>query len=135
MRFLFSVLGFGLDSLLAGLIVGSLLRSWRQRFGLALAFGAFDSAAALAGPLWPRHMPEAPAFAAYLLCAALLAAGARYNRALFYLMPLALSVDNLYGGASASALTLGAGSALLSLIGLSLAAFGTSRFLALQAGA
>ncbi|HXZ42851.1 MAG TPA: hypothetical protein VEG68_19085 [Terriglobales bacterium] len=133
MRVLFFVLGSGLDSLLASLIVGSLLRSWRERFGFALAFGAFDSAAALAGPLWPRHMPEPPAFAAYLLCAVLLAAGARCNRALFYLLPLVLSVDSLYAGAPGNALTLGADSALLSLLGLSLTAFGRSRFLAFQA--
>lgn len=135
MRVLFSVLGFGLDSLLASLIVGSLLRSWRERFGLALAFGVFDSAAALAGPLWPRHMPEPPALAVYLLCAILLAAGARYSRVLFYLLPLALSIDNLFGEAPASALTLGVGSALLSLLGLSLGAFGRSMFLASRAEA
>jgi len=135
MRLLFFVLGFGLDSLLASLIVGSLLRSWRERFGFALAFGAFDSAAALAGPLWPRHMPQPPAFAAYLMCVVVLAVGARYNRALCYLLPLLLGVDNLFGGAPASALSLGADSALLSLLGLSLAAFGRSIFLPSRAEA
>jgi zinc transporter ZupT len=130
MRLLFSVLGFGLDSLLAGLIVGSLLRSWRERLGLSLAFGAFDAAAAFAGTVWLHRVPEPPALAVYLMCALLLAAAARYNRRLLYLLPLALSTDNFFSGAAGSALTLGVGSALLALLGLSLAAFGRSMFLA-----
>lgn len=132
MLVLLSMVGFGLDSLLAGLIVGSLLRSWRERLGLALAFGAFDSAAALAGTAWPHRAPEAHALAAYLLFAALLAVAARYNRALFYLLPLILSVDNFFGQVRDNPLAMGVNSALLALLGLSLAAFGRNLFLASQ---
>jgi|HubBroStandDraft_1064217.scaffolds.fasta_scaffold26938_3 putative Mn2+ efflux pump MntP len=135
MRILFFALGFGLDSLLAGLVVGSFLRSWRARLALVLAFGAFDAAAGLAGPLWPHRIPEPPAFVAYLLCAVLLAAGARYNRALFYLLPLVLSLDNLFCGAPANALAQGAVSALMALLGLSLAPLVSGGCLAMKAEA
>jgi hypothetical protein len=132
---LFSVLGFGLDSFLAGLAIGPFLKSWRERFGLALAFGAFDIAATFAGSAWPHGLVELNALPLYLLCAFLLAATVR-RTGLVYWLPLALSLDNFFGGARTdTALAAGVGSALLALIGLSVTGVYRSKFLALRQGA
>ncbi|HTA23100.1 MAG TPA: hypothetical protein VK763_06175 [Terriglobales bacterium] len=136
MLVVFSVLGLGLDSLLAGLLLGSFMRSWRERFSLAMSFGACDAAATLAGSVWPHRIATPSTFVTYLVCALLLAAAARYKRALFYLLPLVLSIDNLFGGVPASsALMAGAESTLMALLGLSLATSSRNLFLASRAEA
>jgi hypothetical protein len=134
MHGLFSVVGLGCDSFLAGVAIGCYALSRRERFGFAIAFGACDAAATFAGSLWPHRLAEPPALAIYLICVWLLASAARTHRVLLYCLPVLLSVDNLFGGVPASmAPALGGSSAAVALLGLSLAALGRDRFLAAEA--
>lgn len=120
---LISVVNFGFDSFLAGVTIGSHALSWRHKVRFALAFGACDSAATLAGSVWPHRLPEVPVLAVYLLCAFFFARAVRSNRALLYVLPVLFSVDNFFGGNPAStAPALGFGSAVMVLLGLSVAA-------------
>lgn len=129
MHVLFSVVGLGFDSFLAGLVIGSYALSSRDRFRIAIMFGACDAAATLVGSLWLHRSAEPPALAVYLICVLLLASSTRARRALLYCLPALLSVDNLFGGVPASlAPALGGSSALMALLGLSLAALGRDLF-------
>jgi putative Mn2+ efflux pump MntP len=120
---LISVINFSFDSFLAGVAMGSWVPSWRPKFGLALAFGACDAAATLAGSVWRHRLPGPPALVIYLLCAFLFVWAVRSNRALLYLLPVLFSVDNFFGGNPASmAPALGFGSAVMVLFGLIVAA-------------
>ena len=134
MHALFSVVGLGLDSFLACLAIGCYALSRRERLQFALAFGACDAAAALAGSVWPHRLPEPPTLAIYLICVLLLVSAARTSRTLLYSLPVLLSVDNLFSGVPASmAPALGASSAVMALLGLSLAALGRGMFLGSEA--
>ena len=145
MYVLFSICGLGFDSFLAGLIIGFKALSWRERFHLALAFGACDGIATITGSLWwPRlaehqfatpGLTEPAAFALCLICLLLVLATARKSRILLYSLPLLLCVDNFFCGLPASsAAALGASSATMALLGLTLAAFGGRMFLARKVG-
>ena len=130
---IFSVVGLGFDSFLACLAIGCYARSWRERFRFAIAFGVCDAAAALAGSSWPHRIAE-PLVLIYPLCVLLLVAFARRSRVMFCSLPLLLSVDNLFGGVPANlAPALGASSAVMALIGLSLASMGRDLFMASKA--
>jgi len=134
MHALISMVGLGFDSFLACLAIGFYAASWRERFRLAVAFGACDAAATLLGSVWPHPFPEPLALATYFLCVFLLAMAAQSRRELLHALPVLLSVDNLFGGLSANtAPALGAGSALMALLGLSLAALGRRVFSTLEA--
>lgn len=120
---LISIVNFGFDSFLAGVAIGLCALSWRHNVRLALAFGACDTAATLAGSMWPHRLPEVPALAIYLICACLFVRAIRSNRVLLYVLPVLFSVDNFFGGDPASmAPTLGFGSTVMVLLGLSVAA-------------
>jgi len=81
------------------------------------------------GSLWLQRSAEPPALAIYLICVLLLASSTRARRALLYCLPVLLSVDNLFGGVPASlAPAVGESSALMALLGLSLAAVGRDLF-------
>jgi hypothetical protein len=113
------VVEFGFDSFLAGLAIGSCALSKRHWLGLAFAFGACDAAATLAGSFRPHWIPDLPALPIYLVCAFLFARAVRPNRALLYVLPVLLSVDNFFAGNPASmAPALGFGSAVFVLLGL-----------------
>jgi putative Mn2+ efflux pump MntP len=146
MYLLFSICSLGFDSFLGGLTIGFDKLSWRDRFRLALAFGACDGIATLAGSLWwPRlaeqqfaasRPTEPAAFAVYLICLLLVLATARKSRILIYSLPVLLCVDNFFCGLPASsAAALGASSATMALVGLTVAALGGHIFLARKAEA
>lgn len=120
---LFSLIGLGFDSFLASLVIGSYAWSGRERLRLALAFGGCDAVAALVGQVWPHRFAEPPTLAIYLGCVFLLAVAARTSRIVLYALPVLLSIDNLFSGGPASMVpALGASSALMALLGLSLTA-------------
>jgi hypothetical protein len=131
---LISLVNFGFDSFLAGVAIGLCAPSWRHNVRLALAFGACDAAATLAGSMWPHRLPEVPALAIYLLCAFFFAQAVRSNRALLYALPVLFSVDNFFGGSPASMVpALGFGSAVMVLLGLSVASAWRRVFFAVPA--
>jgi hypothetical protein len=122
---------FALDSLIAGLVVGPLLPSRRERVRLALAFGGCDAAATLLSSARTFPLLAPPSWRVYLLCVFVVACAVRRNRKLVWLLPVLLSADNLFAGAlDGTALELGAGSAAMALVGLSLSALGRRIFLA-----
>ena len=116
-----SVFSFSLDTFLACLGVGFFLKSWRQRLGLAVAFGACDGMAAGLGLRVDYHLPEPLTVTIYLLAAFMLGRAARSRSALLFALPVLFSIDNLFGGAPATlAPALGVGSALMAMLGLTL---------------
>jgi len=120
-----SLVGLGSDSFVASLVIGSYALTWRDRFRYAIAFGCCDAAAVLMGPMLPHRVPGPPALAIYLACVLVLAVAARTRRTVLYALPLLLSMDNLFSGAPPSmAPLLGASSAVMALLGLSLAVLG-----------
>ena len=134
MHVLIFAVQFGFDSFLAGLAVGSCALSNRHWLRLEFAFGACDAAATMARSLWPHRLPELPAFPIYLLCAFMFARAIRSNRALLYTLPVLLSVDNFFAANPAGmAPTLGSGSAVFLILGLSVAAAFQRVFLVVQA--
>ncbi len=134
MSVLLTVAGLGIDTFLACLCIGAYGVSRREALGCAAAFGACDAAASLAGSMWALQIPHAAALAAYLICPILLVCAARTKRPLLYGLPILLSLDNLCGGAPAAmAPALGAGSAVMALLGLSLAAFARDRLVVSRA--
>lgn len=132
MHVLASALIFTLDTFLVCLGIGWRLRSWRERLPLAVTFGLCDATATALGSAWrnrgPESLPELATFGVYLLCAwllgqLLLGQSGRSRSAPIYLLPVLLSVDNLLGRIPAqSAPILGLSSAVMALLGLSLAA-------------
>jgi hypothetical protein len=121
----FSLVGLGYDSFLASLVIGSYALTWRDRFRFAIAFGCCDAAAVLMASILPHRLPGPPAVAIYLACVFVLAVAARTSRTVLYALPLLLSMDNLFSRAPASmAPVLGASSAVMALLGLSLAVWG-----------
>jgi len=125
MHVLASVLGFSLDTFLVCLGIGWQVRSWRERFRLALIFGMCDAMATALGSLWYYRLPELTTWAIYLLCAFLFGQAVRSRSAVVYALPVLLSLDNLFGGIPAGmAPVMGLGSTVIGLLGLSLAAAG-----------
>ena len=57
----------GFDSLLAGIAIGPVILSNRDRALFAILFGVCDGLATLCGILLPHRFPEAPSVALYLL--------------------------------------------------------------------
>jgi hypothetical protein len=124
MNALITLASLGIDSFVASLVIGAYGVSRRDAWRCAVAFGACDAAASLAGALWSPQIPEAAALGVYLLCPLLLVRASRSRPLLLYGLPLLLSLDNLYGGTPAAmAPALGASSAVMALLGLGLASF------------
>ena len=120
-----SIFLLGLDSLLAGLALGSILPSWRGRAVFVLLFGACDGIATLVGAAVPHFAPEPPAAALYLIAVALIIQGARRSRMWLYAMPVLFSLDNLAAGNAASdAVGLALSSAAMVSVGLALGGLG-----------
>jgi putative Mn2+ efflux pump MntP len=118
-----SMFGLGLDSFLACLAIGAHELSWQERVRLAVAFGACDAAATFVGAVRPHWLLEPPALAIYVVFVLVLGRAARSNRTLLYILPVLLSLDNLFSGAPPStALLLGLGSAVMAMFGLSFTA-------------
>lgn len=133
MHLLISTVALSLDSFLVCLGIGWHVRSWHDRLRLAMVFGGCDAVAAMLGSLWHYRSLGLTAFAGYLLCAFLLGQTIRPRRMLIYALPLLLSLDNLLAGVPANlAAALGAGSALMALIGLGLAAAGQHALIAVR---
>lgn len=136
MHVLTLVFSFSLDTLLVCLGIGWHVRSRRERLRLAMVFGACDAMAAALGSLWQYRLPDLATFCIYLLCAFLLGQAVRSRSVLIYVLPVLLSLDNLFSGVPSNlAPALGLGSALMALLGLSLSAFAGRMFLVLEAEA
>jgi hypothetical protein len=113
----------GSDSLLAGVVIGPVVRTRARRVGLALAFGACDGIAALLGAGYPHAGPELPGGLLYALAAAATVLAARRSAGWLLVGPVLLSLDNLASGAPASAaLPLAVSSAALAFAGLAMSA-------------
>jgi hypothetical protein len=111
----------GLDSLLAGLVLSSRQLSWRESSALAVAFGTCDASASAFSPILTSAAPHLLWMAVYLLAVLLVGYMARASRLALVVLPLGLSVDNLFGhSASGDALLSGLSSGLLALLGLQL---------------
>lgn len=120
---LLAIAGLGIDSFFACLVIGACGLSRHEVLGWGLAFGACDAAASLLGAIWPLQISHAAALGIYSLCLLLLLWAARDRRVLLYGLPVVLSFDNLSGGTPAlMAPALGAGSAVMAVWGLSVAA-------------
>jgi hypothetical protein len=116
---LFSLAALGLDSFLACLVIDARSMPWRDRVGLALAFGGWDAMATLAGSLSPHRSLELSAIMLWALWAFLLCGRARPSRRFLHLLPVLLSLDNLFAGSPASmAPAIAVSSASMALCGL-----------------
>jgi hypothetical protein len=126
MHSLYAIATFSLDSFIASLVIGCGSIGWRARITLAAGFGICDTVAAGVGAFLPHVDLGFFEFVIYAACVTLLAASARSRRpALLYVLPILLSVDNLFSGLSVeSAPVLGIGSCVSSLLGFGAAAFG-----------
>jgi hypothetical protein len=107
------------DSLVAGLVTGSVLRRWRWRVGLAVLFGACDGASTICGALMPHALPTLSHVCLYGLCVILVTLAARRSVSWLLLLPFLLAVDNLSSGVPVDAApAMAAASAGLALIGM-----------------
>src|SRR5580704_16700470 len=97
-----SVVALGLDSFLACLVIGTRPLIWRERVRLAVAFGGWDAMATLVGSFWLHRALELPAIVLWALCTFVLSRIALPSRPLLYLLPVLLSLDNLFAGSPAS---------------------------------
>jgi putative Mn2+ efflux pump MntP len=115
----------GLDSLFAGIAIGPVMLSNRDRALFAVLFGVSDGLATLLGVLGPRHFPEAPAAALYLLGVLLIVQGARHSRTWLIATPLLLGLDNLaVGGTVADVPVLAMSSTVMAAVGMALGTLG-----------
>jgi hypothetical protein len=125
-----NVISLSFDSFLASMFLGALGVSRRAAILCAFAFGACDGAATLAGALWPVQWSQAVMLCLYVLCAVALCA-VRSTRVLLWVLPVALSLDNLLSKTpGALAPLLGAGSTAMSLCGSGVAALIRNRWFA-----
>jgi hypothetical protein len=109
----------GSDSLIAGLLAGSVIRTWRCRIQLAVLFGIADGLGTLCGAFLSHSVPSLPDIVVYFVCVALVALAARSSSFWLFFMPLILALDNLSSGAPAdTAFPAALASALLAMIGL-----------------
>lgn len=120
-----SALILGIDSAVAAIAVGPLIRGGWARLAVALLFGACDAAASFAawsfGFVPPRWFAATGAGGVALYGAYLLALGgiAGRRRRLLYVLPVLLSLDNLLSPAALpDALLFGVVSAALAGFGL-----------------
>jgi putative Mn2+ efflux pump MntP len=90
---------FSLDSLVAGLLTGIVVRHWRWRIVLAALFGVCDGIGTICGAMMPHVLPSLPDLGLYALLVTLVALAARRSMSWLLLMPLLLSIDNLSSGA------------------------------------
>lgn len=115
----------GSDSLIAGLLIGPCLTSWRAGAGYALWFGICDGLGTVLGSIALHRVPEPPAVLIYLAAAALLAQGARRSRVWLSALPVLFSLDNLAAGyPAAEAPVLALASAAMAGLGLALGGLG-----------
>jgi hypothetical protein len=90
---------FTLDSLVAGLLTGGIVRRWRWRVVLAATFGVCDGIGTICGALIPHVLPGLPDLGLYALVVILVGLAARRSMSWLLLMPLLLAIDNLSSGA------------------------------------
>jgi hypothetical protein len=116
-----SGIALGLDSFLAGTIIGMRSLTGRERVYLAFAFGAWDGLGSLLGSLPPHRSLELLTVVTYISCAFLSFRVAPHSRWPLHSVPVLLSLDNLLAGTpSMPAPAVGLSSASLALIGLCL---------------
>jgi hypothetical protein len=110
---------FTLDSLVAGLLAGSIVRHWRWRIVLAATFGVCDGIGTICGALIPHVLPGLPDLGLYALVVILIGLAARRSMSWLLSMPLLLAIDNLASGAPIDTAPASAvGSAVFALLGM-----------------
>ena len=93
-----AVLSF--DSLLAGIAAAPLIRSARQRIAFAVGCGVCDGAASFVGSLVPEaDVIDFPHWLTYLAGVLLLLRAMSTSRKWLFVVPILLSLDNLFAGA------------------------------------
>jgi hypothetical protein len=111
----------GLDSFVAGLVIGPMLKSWRGRWGLAALFGLCDGVGSFMGAMLPHAIPDAPDILIYGVAATVATFAAQRNTRWLASLPIILAIDNLTAGAPATeACVLAISSGLMALIGIAL---------------
>src|SRR5689334_5369520 len=93
------ILFFSLDSLVAGLLTGIVVRRWRWRVVFAASLGLCDGIGTLCGALMPHVLPGLPDLGLYALSVILVALAARQSILWLLLMPILFGIDNLSSGA------------------------------------
>jgi hypothetical protein len=115
----------GFDSLLAGIAIGPVILSNRDRALFAVLFGLCDGLETPLGILLPHRFPEAVATALYLLGVLSIVQGARHSRARLVATPLLLGLDNFaVGGTFADVPVLALSSAGMAAVGIALGTLG-----------
>jgi hypothetical protein len=111
----------GLDSLFACLVLSTRQMPWRESCVLAAAFGLCDSLATALSPVLTAAAAHGSWLGIYLAAVLLVGYAARGSRLSILVLPLGLSVDNLFGHSPPSSAALcGLSSGLLALAGLRL---------------
>jgi hypothetical protein len=115
----------GFDSLLAGIAIGPVILSNRDRALFAVLFGVCDGLGTLLGLLLPHHFSEAPSAALYLLGVLFIVQSARHSRTWLLATPLLLGLDNFaVGGTVADVPVLALSSAVMAAVGIALGTLG-----------
>jgi hypothetical protein len=111
----------GLDSFVAGLLVGPVLKPWGRRVGLAVAFGSCDGIGTLGGAVLSHSVPDIPEVAVYVLAVSAVLLAARRSAWWLAAVPAVLALDNLAAGAPAElAPALAVSSGLMAWTGMAL---------------
>jgi len=114
---------YSLDAFIACCAIGWQAHTWRKRFALALMFGACDAAASMLASFWSLRTPEMVTFVVYLLGVFLFVHSVRSKPRLVYALPVVLSVDNLFGCASANVIpAVALTTTVAAMLGMTLAA-------------
>jgi putative Mn2+ efflux pump MntP len=114
----------GLDSFVAGLMTGPVLKQRRKRLGLAVLFGLCDCAGSFMGATLPHAVPDFPVFIVYSLVVAAVLLAARRSASWLLSVPFILALDNLAAGAPAAATSvLAVSSGLMAWAGMVLSGF------------
>lgn len=117
----------GLDSFVAGLLIGPVLKPWRDRSALAVMFGMCDGGGTFAGALLPHAVPDFSDVVVYALVVAAVLLAARRSSWWLAATPVVMALDNLAAGAPASAAPISAiSSGLMALAGMALSGFAWS---------
>jgi putative Mn2+ efflux pump MntP len=123
MHSLATVISLGLDSFLVCTVIGITSLSWRERWYLACAFGAWDAFGSLLGSIELHGSLQFSELITFGLAVFLYVCCAPRNRWLLFVLPILFCLDNLL---TKTPLTMtpviGLSSATMALVGFSLGA-------------
>ncbi|MFM0197565.1 hypothetical protein PQQ65_31180 [Paraburkholderia strydomiana] len=113
------VLQLGWDSLVAGIVLGVVISSWRTRAAMAAMFGVCDGAAALLGRACLPRAFDLPDIVPLMFLMVIVALAMRGRRGFLWISPVLFCVDNFFSFVPpAHASLLACASALLAWSGL-----------------